>query len=486
MGAVRTIFQNVKILSFFLLYSIVLARDLPSKHGYQTLLVSEWTAEVTDVPSKMDLSSKPSDLWAVEIVHRDSKSCPLGTRGASQRQVLVERLKRDEARVNALNARAQAVLKGVKNSDLKAEPEGDQLSVEDLSSPVVSGLSQGSGEYFARLGVGTPARQMYLVLDTGSDLSWVQCSPCESCYQQSDPVFNPARSSSFQPVTCSSDLCSELEVRGCQNSQCLYQVSYGDGSFTVGNFVQETISFADGTARGVGIGCGHDNEGLFVGAAGLLGLGSGTLSFPSQIATVSNGQFSYCLADRESGSSSSLIFGNGAVPAGASFTSLLKNPKLGTFYYVPLSGISVGGSRLTIAQSDFLLEASGSGGVILDSGTSVTRLVSSAYTAMRDAFRAGTRNLPSGGSFSLFDTCYNLGGMQSVDVPTVDLHFESGATLSLPASNYLVPVDTVGTYCFAFAPTAGDLSIIGNLQQQGFRISFDSVSSRVGFAGNQC
>uniref|UniRef100_J3MAB0 Xylanase inhibitor N-terminal domain-containing protein n=1 Tax=Oryza brachyantha TaxID=4533 RepID=J3MAB0_ORYBR len=31
----------------------------------------------------------------------------------------------------------------------------------------------------------------------------------------------------------------------------------------------------------VAIGCGHDNEGLFIAAGGLLGVGRGKLSFPS-------------------------------------------------------------------------------------------------------------------------------------------------------------------------------------------------------------
>jgi hypothetical protein len=53
------------------------------------------------------------------------------------------------------------------------------------------------------------------------------------------------------------------------------------------------------------IGCGHNNEGLFIGAAGLLGLGGGSLSFPSQIITTS---FSYCLVDRDSESASTLEF----------------------------------------------------------------------------------------------------------------------------------------------------------------------------------
>uniref|UniRef100_A0A803N579 Peptidase A1 domain-containing protein n=1 Tax=Chenopodium quinoa TaxID=63459 RepID=A0A803N579_CHEQI len=176
-----------------------------------------------------------------------------------------------------------------------------------------------------------------MVIDTGSDVSWLQCQPCSDCYQQSDPIYTPSSSSTYSPLTCSTRECSTLEVSAYRNSACLYQVSYDDGSYTVGEFVTETVSFGtSGKIPKVAIGCGHDNEGLFVGAAGLLGLGGGPLSLPSQIKATS---FSYCLVDRDSPKSSSLKF-NSAKPADCVTAPLIKNNKLNTFYYVGLSGHS--------------------------------------------------------------------------------------------------------------------------------------------------
>ena len=268
----------------------------------------------------------------------------------------------------------------------------------------------------------------------------------------------------------------------------MYQVSYGDGSFTVGDFSTETLTFRGSILRQVALGCGHDNEGLFVGAAGLLGLGRGPLAFPSQTGAQFSKRFSYCLVDRDApGTTSSLIFGSSAIPRSAVFTPLLNNPKLNTFYYVELTGISIGGNRLaSIPASAFRLDGTGNGGVIIDSGTSVTRLVSSAYSVMRDAFKAGTQHLKSSGGFSLFDTCYDLSGKKTVKVPTVVFHFKNSADVSLPANNYLIPVDSSGVFCFAFAGNTGGLSIIGNIQQQGIRVVFDGQASRVGFSPGSC
>ncbi|KAJ0439996.1 putative nepenthesin [Helianthus annuus] len=353
--------------------------------------------------SELSSSSSSSSILSLQLhsrvaVHKSSHK--------SYKSVTLARLARDSARVESLQTRLDLAVNGVKKSDLK--PVDTELSVENLEVPVVSGTSQGSGEYFCRVGIGHPASQAYMVLDTGSDVNWLQCAPCADCYQQADPIFEPASSSSYSPLTCDAHQCKSLDVSECRNGTCLYEVSYGDGSYTVGDFVTETLTLQGSTTvENIAIGCGHNNEGLFVGAAGLIGLGGGRLSFPSQINATS---YSYCLVDRDSDSASTLEF-NSPIPHDAITAPLLRNSKLDTFYYIGLTGISV---------------------------------------------------------------------------PTVSFHFTNGKKLDLPAKNYLIPVDSSGTFCFAFAPTSSSLSIIGNVQQQGTRVSYDLENSVIGFSPNKC
>lgn len=411
-------------------------------------------------------------------------------RHETYRSLVLSRLRRDSARAAAVSARAALAADGVSRLDLvpsNASAVFGASAAAAIQGPVVSGVGQGSGEYFSRVGVGSPARQLYMVLDTGSDVTWVQCQPCADCYQQSDPVFDPALSASYAAVACDSPRCRDLDAAACRNATgaCLYEVAYGDGSYTVGDFATETLTLGDSPPVGnVAIGCGHDNEGLFVGAAGLLALGGGPLSFPSQISAPA---FSYCLVDRDSPASSTLQFGAGDAAATTVTAPLLRSPRSGTFYYVALSGISVGGQALSIPSSAFAMDAaSGAGGVIVDSGTAVTRLQSPAYAALRDAFARGTPQLPRAAGVSLFDTCYDLSDRTSVEVPAVSLRFDGGGALRLPAKNYLIPVDGAGTYCLAFAPTNAAVSIIGNVQQQGIRVGFDTAKGTVSFTPNKC
>nr|CAD1824190.1 unnamed protein product [Ananas comosus var. bracteatus] len=321
--------------------------------------------------------------------------------------------------------------------------------------------------------------------------------PCRRCYAQSDPIFDPRRSRSFAALPCAAPLCRRLDVSGCdlRRRSCLYQVSYGDGSVTTGDFSTETLTFSGGArvAR-VALGCGHDNEGLFVAAAGLLGLGRGALSFPSQAARRFGRRFSYCLVDRTSSSSSSSSSSAAPTPAtrapppwssGTPRRRRRGRRGLHPDGAEPQDGdvLLRGGDRdqrgrLPHPATDLRLDPStGRGGAIVDSGTSVTRLARAAYAAVRDAFRAGAAAGLGGeaaevaGGFSLFDTCYDLAGRDEVRVPTVALHLAGGAQ---------------GTFCFAFAGTDSGVSILGNIQQQGFRVVFDGDRDRLGFVPKGC
>ena len=497
--------QNPPFLSFFfsLIFTatltIALSRELPNtppKHS-QTLDVSASLGLAQAVLSFNPQTLKPllqQDQSApTNQTHSSTLSLPLHPRDSllssghrDYRALLLSRLARDSSRVDSLNARLQLALYDIDRSDLKPSEITDgenQILPEDLSTPVVSGTSEGSGEYFTKLGVGRPARQFSMVIDTGSDVNWLQCQPCTDCYHQSDPIFDPAASSTCAALACDSAPCGALDTSGCRAGKCLYQVAYGDGSYTVGDFVSETVSFGSSAVNGVALSCRHDNEGLFVGSAGLIGLGGGELSLTSQIKARS---FSYCLVNRDSAESSTLEF-NSAAPRDSVFAPILRNRKTSTFYYVQITGISVGGEPIPVSDPTvFGIDESGNGGIIVDSGTAITRLRTQVYNSLRDSFKGKTRDLPLANGVALFDTCYDLSSRTSVRVPTVSFQLAGGKSWQLPARNYLIPVDNAGTFCFAFAPTTSSLSIIGNVQQQGTRVSYDLANNRVGFAPNKC
>ncbi|GKU90907.1 hypothetical protein SLEP1_g4851 [Rubroshorea leprosula] len=415
--------------------------------------------------------SETEKKWEMKLDHRDK--LPSNNRFHNHSHRFHSRMERDVRRVAFLVRRLSCC--------------GDtNYKEEDFGSEVVSGMDQGSGEYFVRIGVGSPPRSQYMVIDSGSDIVWLQCKPCSQCYKQFDPLFDPTASASYTGVSCSSTVCNRIENYGCHAGRCWYEVMYGDGSYTKGTLALETLTFGQTVVQDLAIGCGHMNQGMFTGAAGLLGLGGGSMSFVGQLGGQIGGAFSYCLVTLGSRASGSLVFGRRALPVGAAWVPLVRNPQYPTFYYVGLSGLGVGGIQVPISEDLFQLTELGTGGVVMDTGTAVTRLPTVAYQAFRDTFIAQTANLPRTSGVSIFDTCYELSGFIDVRVPTVSFYFKGGPILTLPASNFLIPVDEIGTFCFAFAPTASGLSIIGNIQQEGIQISFDGANGFVGFGPNTC
>ncbi|KAG8379365.1 hypothetical protein BUALT_Bualt07G0081000 [Buddleja alternifolia] len=473
--------QISPLLILSLILIIIIPPSAVALSNYEVLDVSASLSKALQVFSNSDdldlvqeaqqLQPLSSSSSSFSVTLHPRSSLHRHHRNNNYTSLTLSRLARDAARVHSIlskHSRAAAAL---------SKPQ-------QLESPLISGAKQGSGEYFARIGVGRPAKDSLMVIDTGSDVTWLQCQPCSNCYDQTNPIFNPSSSSTYKPLNCQSDKCSSLQVSACRRTNtCLYQVSYGDGSYTVGDFATETISFASsgGSVDNIALGCGHDNQGLFAASDGLLGLGRGALSLPSQIKATS---FSYCLVNRDSTSSSTLEF-NSAHPSDSVLAPLLKNSLISTFHYVGLTGISVGGRPVDIPASLFEI-GNGRGGVIVDSGTAVTRLRTEVYNLVRDSFARLVQNLPSAGDFSLFDTCYDLSSMTTARVPTVSFQFSGGKTLPLPPTNYLIPVDNAGKFCFAFAGTSGQLSIIGNAQQQGTRVSYDLANNYIGFSPNKC
>ncbi|XP_044384778.1 aspartyl protease AED1-like [Triticum aestivum] len=165
-----------------------------------------------------------------------------------------------------------------------------------VTIPDRTGTSLDTLEFVVVVGFGTPARSSAIMFDTGSDISWIQCQPCSGhCYPQHDPIFDPTKSTTYKAVPCGTPECMAAGGQ-CNATTCLFSVLYGDGSSTSGVLSQETLSFSSSrTFPSFAFGCSEQNDGGFGEVDGLLGLGRGQLSLPSQAAPSFGGTFSYCL-----------------------------------------------------------------------------------------------------------------------------------------------------------------------------------------------
>ncbi|GAB4854561.1 hypothetical protein Ancab_023142 [Ancistrocladus abbreviatus] len=474
--------NKISPILFTFLLSVILC--LNEAHGHQSTVES--AGEFYHVVEARSLfpeqSCKPSAPTGekhgatLEVVHRHGPCSKHNSGKASNMPSLTEILERDQARVNSIRSRISL------NSGWSQGVE------EAVTLPTKSGSTIGSANYVVTIGLGTPKKDLTLIFDTGSDFTWTQCQPCAKyCYKQQEPIFDPRQSSTYANISCNTALCSGVASAtsaspGCSGSTCIYGIQYGDSSFSIGFFAKETLTLSSKDVfNNFLFGCGENNQGLFRGVAGLIGLGRNRLSGATQIATKYGQYFSYCLPTASS--TGYLTFGKGGtISTAASYTPLLTSSKDATFYYLTLQAISVGGTRLSISPTVF-----STAGTIIDSGTVITRLPPDAYSALKSTFRQQMSKYPLASPVSLLDTCYDFSKYSTIVVPKISLYFGGGAEMDLGVAGTFV-AQSISQVCLAFAgnSAASDVGILGNIQQKTFNVIYDVGGGKIGFAPGGC
>ncbi|KAF7836474.1 aspartic proteinase CDR1-like [Senna tora] len=308
------------------------------------------------------------------------------------------------------------------------------------------------GHYLMRPSLGTPPVDIHLIADTGSDLIWTQCLPCDNCYTQSNPMFDPHRSSTYTPLSCTSPLCHVLDdpsARACPF--CNYTYAYASTSVTRGVLSKEKLSFNDAVSfDGVVFGCGHNDTGSFNDREmGIMGLGGGPLSLVSQL-----------------GSSFGL---NNGLDGAVSTPLVPKEDK--TYYYVTLKGISVGPTYLPFNARGSISE----GNMFIDSGTPPTILPQDLYDRVVGEVRRQVTSMkpieddPELGA----QLCYRT--EKNIDGPNLKAHFEGGDVELGPIQTFVPPKD--GVFCFGMTNTSSEVGVYGNFAQSNYLIGRATYSS---------
>lgn len=352
----------------------------------------------------------------------------------------------------------------------------------------------------ANLSIGQPPIPQLVIMDTGSDIFWVMCTPCPTCVHHQVPLFDPSKSSTYSP-SCRTVTppCGGSNTTGCECDlvdRFLYNITYADYSSSSGTLGHDVLVFEtadEGITRvnNIEFGCGHNIVyNADPGYSGILGLAlssHGGLSFASQIGQ----KFSYCIGSLTDKyySYNQLVLGEGADFEGYSTNLQVHHG----FYYVTMECISIGEKRLDIAQGAFEMKRDGTGGVIIDSGSTITYLVDEVYellhkevsNLLHGSFKESVSgNVP-------WQLCYfgNVG--RDLDgFPVVTFHFAGGADLVLDTGSLFIQVrDSV--FCMTVGPTSVtgieiDLSVIGVLAQQSYNVGYDIVNGFIYFQRIEC
>ncbi|WVZ03657.1 hypothetical protein V8G54_024463 [Vigna mungo] len=377
----------------------------------------------------------------------------------------------------------------VENAILRSIHRANYFKLD--SNDVESTITPASGEYLLNYSVGTPPVQILGIIDTGSDIIWMQCQPCKECYKQDRPIFDPSTSRTYSTMPCVAADCLSGTHAFCNfnnGKHCAYEMSYIDGSTSEGDFSWETLSlyssFKDVPVAfpQTVIGCGHNNVGIFSKqSSGIVGLGMGPFSLASQLKPKTGGTFSYCLTPMYQGDRkpSYLRFGDrGEVTVKeAVSTPLIRNIARPSVYYVVMEALSVGSKRIEFPRNGE------NGNILIDSGAALSYLPDEVYSSLEGEMVNEVKLPRTDSPIKGLRLCFAITPGEDYHIPLVYAHFKGGGTVTLYNVNTFVKVRET-TICLAFR--SGSEAILGNLAQQDILIGYDTQRNTVTFLNTDC
>ncbi|XP_074313532.1 aspartic proteinase nepenthesin-1-like [Silene latifolia] len=359
----------------------------------------------------------------------------------------------------------------------------------------VTKLAFGTGE-----GLFSP----FVLLDTGSEETWVQCEGCDPCFALKGKNFNYKASSTYKRMRVDDPMCNpRLAYEGSCGFDLIFMRSR-----TIGFVGRDDFYFQDAKTgqfvgyKGLAFGCGLKNVGFPFGKmglnnviAGIHGLAPGPRSFLTQLDSQIKGRFSYCLT---TGSGiSDMFFGDDAQISGddARKVETISMNKVKRFH-LHLNGISVDGTRLPIDPSIFELDPlTYSKGFFIDSGSPYTYLARSAFNPLKDAMVKYFNNnynwhpLPRR---TLFDLCYSSYPSNVQKFPSVIFHFsgirqEGEIDWIMDKDNMFQVIGNNEGFCMTiFKIEDPGPCLFGAYQQVNFKILYDVANGLLSFVPQRC
>ncbi|XP_021806568.1 aspartic proteinase Asp1-like [Prunus avium] len=353
------------------------------------------------------------------------------------------------------------------------------------------------GYYSVSINIGYPAKRFDLDIDTGSDLTWVQCdAPCTGCTRPREYLYKPKNNH----LQCGDPLCVAFHSPAsdpCKtpDDQCDYEVEYADQGSSLGVMVNDyfPLKFTNGSQLGprLAFGCGYDQKHPGPNTpptTGVIGLGNGKASIVSQLSRMglTRNVVGHCLSAQGGGF---LFFGDDLVPSsGVMWTPMSRNSMENHYSSGPAELVFNGKS--TSVKGLYL---------VFDSGSSYTYFNSQAYTAVVNLVRNDLDGKPikETSEDKSLPICWkgrkpfkSVGDAKNFFKPLA-LSFINAKNVQLQLSpeDYLI-VSKHGNVCFGILNGTevglGNLNIIGDITLLDKMLIYDNENQRIGWAPANC
>ncbi|CAD6249619.1 unnamed protein product [Miscanthus lutarioriparius] len=360
------------------------------------------------------------------------------------------------------------------------------------------------GQYYTSIFVGNPPRPYFLDVDTGSDLTWIQCdAPCTNCAKGPHPLYKPTKE---KIVPLRDLLCQELQGNQnyCQTcKQCDYEIEYADQSSSMGVLARDDMHLiaTNGGREKLDFvfGCAYDQQGQLLSSPaktdGILGLSNAAISLPSQLAShgIISNIVGHCFP-REQGGKGYMFLGDDYVPRwGITWTSIRSGPD--NLYHTEAYHVKYGDQQLRVRE-----QAGNAVQVIFDSGSSYTYLPNEIYENLAAAIKYSSPGFVQDSSDRTLPLCWKadfpvryLEDVKQFFKP-LNLHFGKkwlfmSKTFTISPEDYLIISDK-GNVCLGLLNGTeinhGSTIIVGDVSLRGKLVVYDNQRRQIGWANSDC
>lgn len=360
------------------------------------------------------------------------------------------------------------------------------------------------GLYYTYMLLGNPQKPYYLDIDTGSDLTWIQCdAPCTSCAKGANPLYKPTRRNL---VASKHTMCVEVQknqksghCETCQ--QCDYEIEYADHSSSLGVLAKDELHLrtANGSVTKLDLvfGCAYDQQGLLLHTLektdGILGLSRAKVSLPSQLASrgIINNVVGHCLAV-DANDVGYMFLGDAYMPYwGMAWVPMLDSPS-STLYVTELVKINYGSNSFGLGGQDNNL-----GRVVFDSGSSYTYFTKQAYSELVNSLSEITKaGFVQDASDPTLPVCWRaqfpIRSILDVKQYFKNLSLQFGSRwriiskrLTITPEGYLI-VNNQGNVCLGILDGSqvldGSTIILGDISLRGKLVVYDNTNKKIGWS----
>lgn len=368
-----------------------------------------------------------------------------------------------------------------------------------LSSVVfpVTGNVYPKGYYHVTFNIGQPSKPYFLDIDTGSDLTWLQCdAPCTKCVPAPHSLYKPNQNL----ITCNDPLCVSLHTpeSNCDapGEQCDYEVQYADHGSSLGVLVHDSfpLRFSNGSTLSprLAFGCGYNQQvpdSMHLPFTdGVLGLGIGKSSILEQLHSLglTRNVVGHCLSAQGGGF---LFFGDDFVPSSGIIWAPFSSKKFDHHYSLGPADLHFGGQATGVKGLS----------VVFDSGSTYNYFNSDVYHAVVSLIKKELKGkqLKDATEDKSLPVCWkgskpfkSIGDVKAFFKPLV-LTFANSKNVQfqIQPEAYLV-VTEHGNVCLGILNGTevglDNFNVIGDISLQDKMVIYDNEMQKIGWVSANC